>query len=314
MKKWLLFGLIFVLIISISCLSCIKKEKESGSSLSVVSVSIIEAQRTTGPASIPKITNAQIDQLWKATKGSPDILIAVLDTGIDKKHRALAGKVVDEVNFTDSPTVSDVYGHGTHVAGTIVAAADYGASADYLSQGCRLLNVKVADDRGHFQSQTAAEGIRWAVDHGANIINISLSVGEPCPSMEEAVNYAWEKGVVVVAAAGTCVGNKIMYPAYYQNCLAVTAIDDNDCLVSWTNQSDWVDIAAPGINVYSTSPGNEYYIRSGTSMSAAYVSGLAGILFSLESDRNGNGFVNDEVRERIKNGTINVEEINTTEK
>lgn len=313
MKKWLLFGLIFILISSANCLYCVGEEKENSSPSEIVGPSVAEIQLPNDSASIPKLTNAQIAQLWKVTKGTPNVLIAVLDTGIDKEHKDLKGKVVDEVNFTDSPTVSDVYGHGTHIAGIIVAATDNGAGTDNLTCGCRLLNVKVADDQGKFQNSIAAQGIIWAADHGADVINISLTSTELSPSMEEAVNYAWEKGAVVVAAAGNLVGEKLVYPAYYTNCLAVTAIDDNNAIASWASHGDWVDVAAPGMNSYSTSPGNKYDDRSGTSMAAAHVSGLAGLLFTLESDRNGNGFVNDEVRARIENGLINAENI-TTEK
>lgn len=306
MKRWVLFVLIFILISSVACLYYARAEKENSSPSETVRPSVAQIQPSNDsvpvPKSIPRLTSTQIAQLWNVTRGTPNVLIAVLDTGIDKNHKNLADKVIDEVNFTDSPTVSDVYGHGTHIAGIILAATENGAGTDNVACGCRLLNVKVADDQGRFQSPAVAEGIRWAVDHGAKVINISLVTEEPSLEMEEAVNYAWEKGVVVVAAAGNLIGDKLAYPAYYQNCLAVTVIDDNTNMAPWASQGDWVDIAAPGMNVYSTSPDDEYDVRSGTSFAAAHVSGLAGLLFSLESDRNHNGFVNDEVRARIENG------------
>jgi thermitase len=248
---------------------------------------------------IPKI---MAPEAWKVTAGKPDIVIAVLDTGIDKKQKDLAGKVTAEVNFTDSPTTDDVYGHGTHVAGIIAAWAGSGAGVDGLAPNCRLMNVKVADDQGRFDSSVVAKGINWAVDHGANVINMSLVSTEPSPALERAIDYAWDKGVVVVAAAGNLVGNKLVYPAYYSNCIAVAATDSNDCVASWSSKGGWVDVAAPGVDIYSTLPENKYGYKSGTSMAAAHVSGLAGLLFTLESDRNGNGLVNDEVRAAIENG------------
>jgi thermitase len=248
------------------------------------------------------IPKTEVPQAWEVTSGKPGVVIAVLDTGIDKGHEDLAGKVIAEVNFTDSQTTDDIYGHGTHVAGIIAAAANNGAGIAGVAYDCRLMNVKVADDYGMFYGSVAARGVRWAVEHGADVINMSLFGMQPSPSLEEAINYAWSRGVVVVAAAGNGIGMKLAYPAYYSNCLAVVATDENDCVASWSSHGDWVDVAAPGVNIYSTLPDNQYDNKSGTSMAAAHVSGLAGLLFALESDRNGDGFVNDEVRAAIEAG------------
>jgi len=241
-------------------------------------------------------------QAWEVTSGEASIVIAVLDTGIDKEHEDLAGKVIAEVNFTDSPTTKDIYGHGTHIAGIIAAAANNGVGVAGLAYNCRLMNVKVADDQGRFYGSAAAKGITWAVEHGAKVINMSLVSTESSTELEEAINYAWSQGAVVVAAAGNFVGTKVVYPAYYSNCLAVAATDSDDCVASWSGRGDWVDVAAPGVDIYSTLPGNRYDSKSGTSMAAAHVSGLAGLLFALRSDKNNNGFVNDEVRAAIENG------------
>jgi thermitase len=248
---------------------------------------------------IPKI---MAPQAWKVTSGKPNIVIAVLDTGIDKEQENLVGRVIAEVNFTDSSTTDDIYGHGTHIAGIIAAWTESGTGVAGLAHDCRLMNVKVADDQGRFDGSVAAKGVNWAVEHGANVINMSLVSTEPSPILEQAIDYAWNKGVVVVAAAGNLVGTKIVYPAYYSNCIAVAATDSNDCIASWSSQGGWVDVAAPGVDIYSTLPGNKYGYKSGTSMAAAHVSGLAGLLFTLENDRNKDGFVNDEVRAAIENG------------
>src|SRR4030043_1068338 len=154
---------------------------------------------------IPKI---MAPQAWDITSGKAGIVIAVLDTGIDKNHEDLAGKVISEVNFTDSRTTSDVYGHGTHIAGIIAAAADNGVGISGVAYNCRLMNVKVADDGGIFDSSGAAKGVIWAVDHGANVINMSLVSTEPSYELEKAISYAWSKGAVVIAAAGNFVGTK----------------------------------------------------------------------------------------------------------
>jgi thermitase len=248
---------------------------------------------------IPKI---MAPEAWEVTSGQPNVIVAVLDTGIDNQQKDLAGKVIAEINFTDSSTVGDVYGHGTHIAGIIAAWAGGGMGVVGLAPNCRLMNVKVADDQGRFDVEVAAKGVIWAVDHGAKVINMSLVSTEPSAKLEKAINYAWNKGAVIVAASGNLVGNKLVYPAYYSNCIAVAATDSDDHVASWSSQGDWVDVAAPGVDIYSTSPGNKYSYKSGTSMAAAHVSGLAGLLFGLEKDKNNDGRINDEVRTAIENG------------
>jgi len=248
------------------------------------------------------ITKTMAPQAWEVTSGANNVVIAVLDTGIDKQQEDLVGKVIAEVNFTDSPTSEDVYGHGTHIAGIIAAAANNGMGIAGLAYNCSLMNVKVADDRGRFDNAVAARGVIWAVDHGAQVINMALESTEPSSCLEEAINYAWNHGAVVIAAAGNLMGDKVVYPAYYSNCIAVAATDSNDYVVSWSSHGDWVDVAAPGVDIYSTLPGNKYGNKSGTSMAAAHVSGLAGLLFALKSDKNSNGYINDEVRVAIENG------------
>ena len=243
-----------------------------------------------------------IPRLWQITKGDPTILVAVLDTGIDKGHEDLIGKVKAETNLTGSTTVLDIYGHGTHIAGLIAANSENSVGIAGVAPDIRLLNVKVADDSGRCQSSVLAEGIIWAVDNGAHVINISAEVGESSPQLEDAVNYAWSKGVLIVAAAGNG-GNEIpVYPAFYEKCIAVTALRDNDKLAPLSNYGDWVDVAAPGFNIYSTLPDNNYGHKTGTSFATAYVSGLAALLFTIVADADGDGRLNHEVRTAIETG------------
>lgn len=248
------------------------------------------------------IHKAMVPQAWQITSGDAGIIIAVLDTGIDKGHEDLVGRVVGEVNFTTSPTAADVYGHGTHIAGIIAAVANNGVGIAGLAYDCRLLNVKVADDGGWVTSGALAKGIIWAVDHGAKVINMSLYLLEPSVEVERAVEYAWSKGALLVASSGNYLGNRAVYPAYYGNCLGVAATDTHDEVTLWSGRGDWVEVAAPGVAIYSTLPGNNYQALSGTSMAAAHVSGLAGLLFTVARDRNGNVFTNDEVRAAIESG------------
>jgi len=235
------------------------------------------------------IRKIEAPQAWEITRGDASVLVAVLDTGIDKDNQDLADRVVAEVNFSNSQTSDDLYGHGTHMAGTIAAVAP----------DCRLMNVKVADDTGKCEPSVVATGIIWAVDHGAKVINLSLAMGGSA-DLEEAVNYAWNRGAILVAAAGNKGTSKPSYPAYYENCLAVAGTNENNSLALLSSYGDWVDVAAPGFNIYSELPGNQYGYKTGTSSAGAHVSGVAVLVFSVAEDVSGNGAVNDEVRWAIE--------------
>jgi thermitase len=236
------------------------------------------------------ITKIEAPQAWQITRGDSSIIVAVLDTGIDKDNQDLADRVVAEVNFSDSPTSDDLYGHGTHMAGTIAA----------IAPECRLMNVKVADDMGKCKPSVVARGIIWAVDHGAKVITLSLSM-TASPDLEEAVNYAWSQGAIIVAAAGNKGTSEPSYPAYYDDCLAVAGTNENNSLALLSSYGDWVDVAAPGFNIYSELPQNQYGYKTGTSAAAAHVSGVAALVFSVAEDTNSNSVVNDEVRWAIEN-------------
>jgi thermitase len=148
------------------------------------------------------VSQIQVAKLWQVTTGNQETLVAVLDTGIDQDHEDLNGKIVAEVNFTDSPTPSDTYGHGTHIAGIIAANGNNGTGIIGMAPGSRLMNVKIAGDKGRCQPSAVAKGIIWAVDNGASVINISVELEEASPGIEDAINYAWSQGAVIVAAAG----------------------------------------------------------------------------------------------------------------
>jgi thermitase len=236
------------------------------------------------------VNKIEAPRAWQLAEGGKSVIVAVLDTGIDEDNQDLADRVIAEVNFTNSPTGDDLYGHGTHMAGTIAA----------IAPECRLMNVKVADDAGRCEASVVARGITWAVDHGARIINISLCM-KSSPDLEEAVDYAWSQGAVIIAAAGNTGTSTPSYPAYYDDCIAVAGTDKNDSLALLSSYGDWVDVAAPGFNIYSEVLHDQYGYKSGTSPAVAHVSGEAALVFSVAEDSNGNGTVNDEVRQAIEN-------------
>lgn len=237
-------------------------------------------------------------ECWQITSSTPDILVAILDTGIDKAHPDLIGKVATEVNFTSSPTVGDANGHGTHIAGIIAANTNNGLGVAGVAPECRLMNVKVAADDGTCDAAAVARGIIWAVDNGARVINLSLNIGKPHQTLEEAVDYAWSHGAIMVAASSNW--GFTAYPAYYSNCLSVAAMGKDGLTVPPSSYGDWVNVAAPGIDIYSTLPDNTYGFGNGASMATALVSGVAALLFSVVTDIDSDGQLNDEVRAIIE--------------
>jgi thermitase len=236
-------------------------------------------------------------ELWRVDS---EVIVAILDTGIDKDHEDLRGVVVAEMNFVDSTTPSDINGHGTHIAGIIAANSNNDKGIAGLAPGACLMNLKVADDAGLCRSKDVARGIVWAVDMGAKVINISLEIVDPSEDVARAVEYAWGKGALVVAAAGNNGSDTPVYPAGYEHTLAVAALTMEDCLAPLSNYGEWVDVAAPGMNIFSLLPDDNYGYKTGTSFAAAHVSGVAAVLFSVAKDVNGNGHVNDEVRDAIE--------------
>jgi thermitase len=239
--------------------------------------------------------DADIDapEAWAVTTGSSVVLVAVLDSGIDDSHEDLAGRFVAPLdngsckNFIGGTTTcNDVYGHGTHVAGTIGAATNNALGVAGTCPSCRLLIGKVLDDGGSGPWSDIASGVTWAADYaGVKVINLSIG-GGASSTMESAVNYAWSKGVVVVASAGNSGNSDPTYPAYYTNVIAVAATDATDAKWSSSDYGAWVDVAAPGVNVlsstsyYHTGTRNGYGTKTGTSMSAPHVAGIAGLVWS----------------------------------
>jgi thermitase len=236
--------------------------------------------------------DADIDapEAWAVTTGSSTINIAILDTGIDQSHPDLKAKIAGSKNFSSSKSADDKYGHGTHVAGSAAAITNNATGVAGTCPDCRLLNVKVLGDNGSGSWSSIASGIVWAADNGAKVINMSLGGTTGSTALSNAVNYAWGKGVVVVAAAGNSSTSQLFYPAAYTNVIAVAATDRKDAMATFSNYgSTWVDVAAPGVDILSTAPDHSnsiwrkaasYGTISGTSMASPHVAGIAGLVWS----------------------------------
>jgi len=240
-------------------------------------------------------------QAWDVTTGG-EVIVAVVDTGVDYSHEDLAGKVIkgyDYVNNDNDP-MDDHY-HGTHVAGTIAGVTNNGIGIAGVSWGAKILAVKVLDASGTGTSFSVAQGIRYAADYGAKIINLSLGGPEPSATLSDAIAYAHGKGCIIVAAAGNEGTDAALYPAAYQNVIGVGATGINDLKASYSNYGWYVDVAAPGgdgdLNIIPSNVpsngilscylGNSYAWAEGTSMAAPHVAGLAALIASRYPGRTG---------------------------
>lgn len=205
-----------------------------------------------------------------------NVTVAVLDTGIALAHPEFQGRLALGWDMVDDDPVPEdepgglAWGHGTHVAGIVARTAP----------GSTLLPIRVLDPIGRGNSFVVAYAIEWAVNHGAQVINMSLGGEVDSQVLREAVSWAAEQGVVLVAAAGNKASTVPQYPAAYPDVLAVTAVDQANVKAPFANYGSWVDLAAPGVGITSTlvsNAGYGYASWSGTSMSTAFVSGAAAL-------------------------------------
>lgn len=222
----------------------------------------------------------QAPAAWDVTRSSSDTWIAIIDTGVQYDHPDLAGKVVRGYDFVDDDwDPYDGNGHGTHCAGIAAAVTNNGRGIAGMAPNATIYAVRVLNNSGSGTLDDVANGIIHAADSGADVISLSLGASVGATTLKNAVDYAWNKGVVVVAAAGNNGTSLPTYPAYYSNAIAVAATDSNDNKAYFSNYgSSWVDVAAPGVNIVSTYRGSSYASLSGTSMATPHVAGLAGLL------------------------------------
>jgi subtilisin family serine protease len=224
---------------------------------------------------------------WQTTTGSPDVVVAVLDTGVDGNQPDLIQAIVPGVNLVAGVgEPHDDHGHGTLVAGVIGARGDNGTGATGICWTCSIMPVKVVGSDGRGDAATIATGIRWATDHGADVINLSLVLSGSDAGVADAVRYALERGVVVVSAAGNDSSLQPVFPAAEPGVLGVAAVDELNAPYAWTGRGSWVRVAAPGC-VLSTAADGSYPTFCGTSAATAVVSGLAALALSTRPGLNG---------------------------
>ena len=218
---------------------------------------------------------------WDAARGSASVVVAVLDTGVDFAHADLAGAFVAGYDFVnDDPEADDDHGHGTATAGVVAARTDNREGIAGVCWACSIMPVKVLGSDARGDSATVARGIVWAADHGASVINLSLGGPETTRTVDEAVAYAIDRGVSVVAAAGNDGTSTPYYPAASVGVIGVAAVDESGVRYGWSNHGSWVRVAAPGCNL-APLPGGGYGHYCGTSSAAPVIAGLVGLARSF---------------------------------
>ncbi|PIS39498.1 MAG: peptidase S8 [Candidatus Nealsonbacteria bacterium CG08_land_8_20_14_0_20_38_20] len=219
------------------------------------------------------------DLVWGTTTGD-SIKVAIIDTGIDLKHPDLKDNIKGGYNaINPRKSANDDNGHGTHVAG-IVGAIDNTIGVIGVGPQIDLYAVKVLDRNGSGYLSDVIEGLDWAITNRMQVVNMSLGTSSDIQSLHDVVARANAAGIVQVAAAGNS-GGSVIYPAAYLEVIAVSATDKTDTIASWSSRGPEVDLAAPGVNIYSTYNGQTYKTLSGTSMAAPHVAGAAALVLSV---------------------------------
>ena len=241
--------------------------------------SIVHAVGEVTPWGVDRI---DADLVWSNNKGN-GVKIAIIDTGVDKDHPDLQANIKSGVNFVSKPSWrpadpekwDDDNGHGTHCAG-IVAAVDNEVGVIGVAPEADIYGVKVLDRTGSGYVSDVIAGIEWSDDNGMQVISMSLGSSSDSTPLEWACNAAADAGIVVVAAAGNS-GSGVNYPAKYESVIAVSATDDTDTIALFSSRGPEVELAAPGVSIYSTYRGGGYATMSGTSMACPHVAGTAAL-------------------------------------
>jgi len=227
------------------------------------------------------VDRVNADLVWAFYTADP-VKVAVVDTGIDTKHPDLTGNLgggMSAVSYTSS--YNDDNGHGSHVAG-IIAAVDNSIGVIGVAPAADLYAVKVLDRNGSGYLSDIIEGLDWAVTHDIDVVNMSLGTSTYSLLFNSVVQQTIASGVVVVAAAGNSGpgANTVMYPAKFEGVIAVSATDKSDNIASFSSRGTEVDVAAPGVSVFSTYKNQSYATLSGTSMASPHVAGVAALVLS----------------------------------
>lgn len=273
-----------------------------------------QAKRSQPAEALPwGVDRIDAEKVWPSGNTADPVKVGVIDTGIDVRHPDLQDNIkggMSAVGYTLS--YNDDNGHGTHVAG-IIAAADNTIGVIGAGPNIDLYAIKVLDRRGSGYLSDIIEGLDWAIANGIQVVNMSLGASVDVQSFHDAVIRAKAAGITQVAAAGNS-GGAVGYPAAYPEVIAVSAADINNNLASWSSRGPEVDLAAPGVNIYSTYKGSIYATLSGTSMAAPHAAGTAALVLNTpvgvyDANLNGN-WDPSEVQQKLQDRAIDLGEPN----
>ena len=218
---------------------------------------------------------------WKLSRGHKKVIIAVVDTGVAMTHPDLQGRLIEGYNSLDPESLpEDDVGHGTHVMGIISALTDNRLGIAGMTWFNQVMPIKVLDGSGMGSTYSVAEGIIWATDHGAQVINMSLGNYADAQFLHDAIRYAFNNDVILIAATGNDNTNQPGYPAAYPEVFAVSATNQDGKRAIFANYGEYVDVVAPGEHIASTYLDGQYASLSGTSMASPHVAALAALIRS----------------------------------
>ena len=224
----------------------------------------------------------QADRAWDLSQGGANAVIAIVDTGIDASQPDFASKLLVGYNtYSNNSDTSDAFGHGTEVAGVAGALTNNNVGVAGVAGNAPIMPVRVTDATGAANAASIANGIIWATDHGARVINLSFDGVVGNATIATAAEYAFNHGTLVVAAAGncSCVDGQIETPFI----LSVSATDENDALAYFSSTGSYVDLSAPGNNILTTQKYSLYLPDSGTSLASPVVAGVAALMFAANA-------------------------------
>lgn len=256
---------------------------------------IVEADTALPPSLVPNdpyyssawhLPKIKAPTAWDTTTGNSAVKVAILDSGVDCTHSDLSNLCIAGYNFYDkNTTTTDVYGHGTKVAGTAAAITNNSAGIASLCWQCSIMPIRVTGTNGYAYLSMLAEGLTWSADRGARVANMSFDQVGSYATVTNAAKYFQSKGGVVTGAAGN--NGPLLTWADNPYELTVSATDSNDVKASFSNSGTPIDITAPGVSIYSTIRGGGYGAVSGTSFSAPVVAGVAALMEAANSNLNG---------------------------
>lgn len=262
--------------------------------------------------STPITPGRRID--WGLTRiGAPEVWplltdkrvrVGIIDTGIDKSHPDLRRNLRDGISTLDSNlSFEDDYGHGTHVAGTIGASNSSGMIG--INPNVDFFVVKAFDKNGSGKLSDIIEGLDWLIRRQVNVINMSFSTNETSHIFERAINYAYRRGTVLVAASGNDGGsNSVNYPAKFREVIAVSATDNKDQLADFASTGPQIDFCAPGVNINSSWINGGYAVKSGTSFAAPHITGTIADIINYY------GYLSpQQIRSMMANNAVRLEKL-----